>query len=59
MDGVGERESYLLNHPSVSLCGFCGGRSALKHGYFKNMAAINREKKKKKRLADIPAICMY
>lgn len=25
VDGVGERESYLLNHPSVSLCGFCGG----------------------------------
>lgn len=43
MDGVGERESYLLNHPSVSLCGFCGGRLDLKHGYFKNMAAINRE----------------
>lgn len=58
MDGVGERESYLLNHLSVSLCGFCEGRLDLKHGYFKNMAAINREKKKK-RLADIPAICMH
>lgn len=57
MDDVGERDSYLLNHPSMPLCSFCGGRSDSKRGYFKNKAAINREKKK--RLADIPVICMY